>query len=109
MGLVSDARMLNRFADATVFLVRQRYTPLKQLEMINELYHQKAFAGLALLVNDVMLSGSNAYYGYSYSYGYGYGYGQGFNYNMSYSNYSDKVQMKWYKRLFHVVFNKGEE
>ncbi|HLL42572.1 MAG TPA: polysaccharide biosynthesis tyrosine autokinase, partial [Segetibacter sp.] len=70
MGLVSDAKVLSRFADAIVFVVRQRYTPKKQLEFINELYVKKTFSHLSLLVNDVKLNGADAYYRYGYSYGY---------------------------------------
>ncbi|MEJ7676478.1 MAG: hypothetical protein WKG06_01070 [Segetibacter sp.] len=85
MGLVSDAKVLSRFADAIIFIVRQRYTPKKQLEFINELFVKKTFSNLSLLVNDVKLNGAKSYYGYGYSYGYGYGYGSKMTYNYSYS------------------------
>lgn len=92
MGLVSDAKVLSRFADAIVFIVRQRYTPKKQVEFINELYVKKTFSNMSLLVNDVKLNGANSYY----SYGYGYGYGSDMSYNYS---YSENDKQSWLRRM----------
>ncbi len=93
LGLVSDAKVLSRFADSIVFIVRQRYTPKKQLEFINELYVKKTFTNLCLLVNDVKLNGANSYY----SYGYGHGYSNSMSYNYS---YSENDKQPWWKRLY---------
>jgi tyrosine-protein kinase Etk/Wzc len=90
VGLVSDAKVLSKFADSTVFVVRQRYTPRKRLENINDVYVGKAFPNLNLLVNDVKMSGANSYYGDGYGYGYGYGYNYNLSYNYGYSAESDK-------------------
>ncbi len=94
MGLVSDAKVLSRFADAIIFVVRQRYTPKKQLEFINELYVKKTFPNLSLLVNDVKLNGANSYYGYGYSYGYGYGNKMTYNYS-----YSENDKQSWWRQV----------
>ncbi len=76
VGLVSDSITLGKYADMTLYVVRQRYTYKKQLNYINELYHQKKLPNLALLVNDVVTHGAQGYYGYGAGmYGYGYGYG----------------------------------
>lgn len=80
VGLVSDAKILSRFADATVYVLRQRYTAKKQLSVVNELYQSKVLPNMSLLVNDVKVGGANAYYGYGYTYGYG------SNYNYEYDN-----------------------
>jgi len=80
VGLVGDAITLGKFADMTLYVIRQRYTYKRQLSFINELFHQRKLPKMALLVNDVITKGSKGYYGYSsgsYSYGYGYGYGYG--------------------------------
>jgi signal-transduction protein with cAMP-binding, CBS, and nucleotidyltransferase domain len=69
VGLVSDAKVLSKFADSTVFIVRQRYTPKKRLENINEIYTTQSFANVSLLVNDVKMAGVNAYYGHGYGFG----------------------------------------
>lgn len=96
MGLVSDAKVLSRFADAVIFLVRQRFTPKKQLEFINELYVKNTFSHLSLFVNDVKLTGANSYYRYGYTYGYGYGYSNNMAYNYS---YSENDKQNWWQRL----------
>ena len=94
IGLVSDAKVLSRFANAVVFIVRQRYTPKKQLDFINELYLKKTFTTMCLLVNDVKLTGAHSYY----SYGYGNSYSTGMSYNYS---YSENDKQSWWKRLYH--------
>jgi len=93
LGLVSDAKVLSSYADAMVFIVRQRYTPKKQLDFINDLYVKKTFTNLCLLVNDVKLKGANSYY----SYGYGHGYSNSMSYNYS---YSENDKLPWWKRLY---------
>jgi tyrosine-protein kinase Etk/Wzc len=78
VGLVSDSFTLTQFADATLYVVRQRYTFKRQLNFIDELYTQRKLQHMGLLVNDVISKGSRGYYGYGggrYGYGYGYGYG----------------------------------
>jgi tyrosine-protein kinase Etk/Wzc len=74
VGLVSDAINLSRFADCTVYIVRQGYTFRKQINMIEELRASKKLPGLALLLNDVKVDGG--YYSGGYYGGYGY-YGGG--------------------------------
>lgn len=75
IGLVADAQLLAKFADTTLYLVRQGYTFKQQLQLSKELYEQNKFAKLNIVVNDVKIGDS---YGYSYGYGYGYGdYGAG--------------------------------
>jgi capsular exopolysaccharide synthesis family protein len=96
VGLVSDAKVLSRYSDSTVFVVRQGYTPRKRLESINEVYINKLFPNTNLLVNDVKMGGASSYYGYGYGYSYGYGY----NYNMSYNyGYSDDVKKTIWQKI----------
>ncbi|MDB5248376.1 MAG: polysaccharide biosynthesis tyrosine autokinase [Segetibacter sp.] len=100
LGLVSDAKVLSRYADCTVYVVRQRYTPKKQIDYINDLYVRKTFSNIGLLINDVKLTGANSYYGYGYGgYGYGYGYGYGFNYNMPYGYTENENKPNVFKKL----------
>lgn len=78
VGLVSDGNTLGKFADTTLFIVRQRYTYKRQLQFVNELYQQTKLPRLGIVVNDVVSKGAKSYYGYGggrYGYGYGYGYG----------------------------------
>ncbi|MGF1587439.1 MAG: polysaccharide biosynthesis tyrosine autokinase [Bacteroidales bacterium] len=76
VAIVSDALIVNRYADITIFVVRQNYSNKNVLEFINELYNKKEINNLSILLNDVKTSG---YYGYNYNnYGYGYGYNHGY-------------------------------
>lgn len=75
VGLVSDALTLGEHADATLFVVRQRYTYKRQMGFVDELYRQQKLPAMGILVNDVVAEGARGYYGYGGGYGYGYGYG----------------------------------
>ncbi len=76
VGLVSDSMTLSKFADATLYIVRQRYTFKNQVNFIDDLYTQNKLPRLGLIVNDVKAEGAQGYYGYGGGrYGYGYGYG----------------------------------
>lgn len=92
IGLVSDAKIIGKYADATIFIIRQRFTLRRQLEMINEMYENNVLPNMGIVTNDVKTSGANSYYGY---HGYGYGYGYTYNYN-----YSNKEEKKGLRRLF---------
>ncbi|HEY4062582.1 MAG TPA: polysaccharide biosynthesis tyrosine autokinase [Puia sp.] len=103
IGLVSDAMNLSRYADCTLYIIRQGHTFRKQLHMVDELYSENKLPKLSLLLNDVKAEGG--YYG-----GYGYGYYGGYSYGMD-SGYfeTDKDQKKgglfgsfgrWWRKLF---------
>jgi tyrosine-protein kinase Etk/Wzc len=76
VGLVSDAVNLGRFADCTLYIIRQAYTFRRQIHAIDELYSEKKLPKISLLLNDVKIEGGY-YGGYNGSGGYygGYGYG----------------------------------
>jgi len=84
VGLVSDSKILAKYADATLYVIRQRYTVKKQVTFIDDLYTNKVLPNMGIIVNDVKIGGASSYYGYGYGYGYGYSY----NYNYSY-NYGE--------------------
>jgi tyrosine-protein kinase Etk/Wzc len=77
LGLVSDAKILAKHAQATLYVVRQRKTPKKQLGPINELHESNVFPNFSLIINDVKAGGVNSYYGYGNDYlnNYRYSYG----------------------------------
>ena len=93
VAIVTDTLLLAPYVDINLFIVRQRYTSRNTLEMINQLYVQGELKNMAIIINDISLSG---YYGYGMRYGYtrGYGYSYGYNYyNRGYYSrygYSDK-------------------
>lgn len=75
IGLVSDSVTLGKFADVSLFIVRHKFTTKRQIRLINELYRQKKLPRMAMLINDIKVTGLyGRYYGYS-GYGYGYGFG----------------------------------
>lgn len=69
VGQVSDAQLLNKYADLTLYLVRQRYTELEHLAIAEDLYVNQKMNNMALVINDISASASH---GYKYEYGYGY-------------------------------------
>src|SRR6187399_714537 len=77
VGMVSDAMTLGKFADTTLYIVRQGYTYKKQISLIDEFYHDNRLPKISIIINDVKLKPGYGYYGYG-RYGYGYGYGGGY-------------------------------
>jgi len=71
--------LLAPYVDINLFIVRQRYTSCNTLEMVEQLHKQAKLKNLAIIINDINISG---YYGYGMRYGYslGYGYSYGYNY-----------------------------
>ena len=67
---------LSKYADCTLYLVRQGHTFKKQIALIDEFYQANKLPKLSIIINDVKLKPGYGYYGYGrYGYGYGYGYG----------------------------------
>jgi len=76
IGMVSDAMTLSKFADATLYLVRQGHTFKKQVVLIDEFYRENKLPKVSIIINDIKMKPGYGYYGYGrYGYGYGYGYG----------------------------------
>ncbi|GGG83182.1 tyrosine protein kinase [Parapedobacter pyrenivorans] len=82
IGLVTDAQLLSRHADLTLYLVRLGYTHKAQLQIVEDLYRNQKMSQLAILVNDIDPKGG---YGYGYGSSYGYGY------------YEDENKQPWWK------------
>ncbi len=79
IGLVTDALILARLADTSIYVVRHGVTLKSQILAIEELHKAKKFPKLSLIHNGIKLTGR---YGYGYGYGgtYAYGYGSGYGY-----------------------------
>lgn len=75
VGAVTDAQILEKESDATLFVVRHSYTPKLRLKSLQELIGLNKFKNLNLIFNAVKVDGR---------YGYGYGYG----------DYYDAVKVK---------------
>jgi capsular exopolysaccharide synthesis family protein len=68
VGLVSDAIILDRHADVTVYVIRQNYTPKDRIKFINDLYETKKLKNFGIAVNGIREEKWHGYYHY-YSYG----------------------------------------
>lgn len=79
-GLVSDSFILQEYVDITLYIIRQQYTLLKQMDFISELYETGKLRNISIVVNDVKMGGRYGYYGYNYGYGYSYSYKYGYGY-----------------------------
>ncbi len=77
VGMVSDAMTLSKFADCTLYIVRQGRTFKKQVALIDELYQTGKLPKLSVVLNDVKVRSGYGYYGYG-RYAYGYGHGSGY-------------------------------
>ena len=83
VGLVTDAKLLNKYTDATLYMIRHKYTPKAYLKMINQVYKNKELKSMNIIFNGLKPRGFTGQgygngYGYNGSYGYGYGYGYGY-------------------------------
>jgi capsular exopolysaccharide synthesis family protein len=87
LSYVTDAFVLSKYADHTLFVVRQNYTPLQALYALNEFYLTGKLLNISVLFNDLRKSGLGYGYGGGYGYGYGYGYG---NYGYGYGGRNKK-------------------
>lgn len=97
VGMVSDAQTLSKYADATLYIVRQGHTFKKQITLIEEFYQFKKLPKVSVVINDVKMKAGYGYYGYG-RYGYGYGYGQDSSY------YEEETAPdNFFERLLHKL------
>jgi len=81
VGLVTDAQILEKFADATMFIVRYKYSFKTHIQMINRLFTEKKFRNMSIILNSVDMQAQ----GYGYKNGYGY--------------YENASAVAWYKSV----------
>jgi len=70
VGLVSDALVIQKHVDMTIYVCRHNYTDKSQVEIINEIKQKDNVDNLYVVINDVNFSKSG-YFGYGYGIGYG--------------------------------------
>jgi tyrosine-protein kinase Etk/Wzc len=98
VGLVSDANNLAKYADCTLYIVRQGHTFRNQIQLIEELYSEKKLPNISVILNDVKPEGG--YYSGSGYYG-GYGYYAGYS---TKSGYFDEGRPKKSRNIFAWLF-----
>jgi capsular exopolysaccharide synthesis family protein len=73
VGLVTDALLLNKYTDMVLYIVRQRYTYKKQMNLIQGIANDKRFKKMNIILNDVkQLPGYASRYGGRRAHGYYY-------------------------------------
>jgi capsular exopolysaccharide synthesis family protein len=85
-GVVIDSLLIGKHADASVYVVRQKYTLKDQLKIVDNFRQYEKLPNISILVNDVKVDKT---YGYGSGYHYGYGYGYASDY------YSDGKKQKF--------------
>ncbi len=89
LALVTDAFVISKFVDHTVFVLRQNYSPKEFVRSIDEYYRSGKLKNMSILLNDVYKSGLGYGYGQGYAYHYGYSYGYGYGSKGGASYYED--------------------
>lgn len=73
--MLADSSIINKFVDLTAFVVRAGLFERSLLSKLDEMYKEKRYKNMALILNATTVLGSGyGKYGYG-KYGYGYGYG----------------------------------
>ncbi len=97
VAIVTDALLLAEYADINLFIIRQRYTSLNTLDLIEQLRNHGELKNMAIVLNDISLSG---YYGYGIRYGnlrgYGYSYGTAYYGSNYYGKYGKSEKGEGY-------------
>ncbi|WP_454803208.1 GumC family protein [Mucilaginibacter phyllosphaerae] len=83
VGQVSDALIIEEFADITCYVMRQNYTFKSQLNIVNDLQKYHKVKQLYLVINDIEINTNSIT-------GYGYGYGN-YNYEDIEESFNSKV------------------
>jgi capsular exopolysaccharide synthesis family protein len=92
VGMVSDAMTLAKYANSTMYLVRQGHTFKKQVALIDEFYVGNKLPKISIVINDVKIKPGYGYYGYGrYGYGYGYGYGSYYEEETPPKNFFERI------------------
>lgn len=94
VAIVTDAVILSKFADVSLFVVRQRFTSKNTLNLIQELYDNKAMGNIRIITNDINVTG---YYGYGLRYGYNFYTGYGYNYGYGQYGYTGESRYSYYR------------
>lgn len=73
--IVADAKIINRYADMTLFVVRAGLLERDMLPRIQSLYDEQRYHNMAIILNgtdQAKIGPLKSRYGYGYGYGYGY-------------------------------------
>lgn len=88
--VVADAAIISKYSDMTLFVARAGIIDLQMLPLIDEMYENKTYPNMALILNGTVETGNSYTKGYGNPYGYGYGYGYGSGYHTDKEEEEDK-------------------
>ncbi|MCB0807663.1 MAG: polysaccharide biosynthesis tyrosine autokinase, partial [Flavobacteriales bacterium] len=86
VGLITDALVMMKHVDATLFVVNTRFANKDHVRNAMEVHQANPVKNFGFILNGVRMKKSKYYYntnygyGYRYAYGYGSGYGYGYGY-----------------------------
>ena len=78
LGVVTDTLMLSKYADATLYVVREGYSEKDTVLFINNLVEDNRIHNAAVVLNQASEGGSSGRYKYGYKYAYSYRYRYGY-------------------------------
>ncbi len=97
--IVTDADIISRLVDITVFVVRAGVMERSLLPQVDKFYASHKYKNLVMLLNGTESEGRyGSRYGYKYGYShygygrYGYGYGHSYGYGSAYGSDSDNTE-----------------
>lgn len=96
VGLITDALVMMRHADATLFVVNTRFASKDHVQSALEVLGDNPAKNTGFILNGVRIKKSKYYYNTNYGYGYryAYGYGSGYGYGYGYGRRSRKKDEK---------------
>ena len=96
IAVVTDALLLNEFADAFLYVVRQSFSSKNVIKLLEDAKKEGNLKNIGIILNDVEIKKG---YGYSHGYGYGYGYGYGQGYYGEFDDQKESFKNKFLKSL----------
>jgi capsular exopolysaccharide synthesis family protein len=92
VGLITDAVLMMRHVDATLFVVNTRFASKDHVNNALDILSTNVGKNIGFILNGVQMKKSKYYYNANYGYGYryAYGYGSGYGYGYGYGRKSRK-------------------
>lgn len=78
--IVADTQIISKFADRTIFIVRAGLLERTMVSELDNLYNNKKYKNMSLVLNGTEGGGNRYGYKYGYRYGYHYGYSDSYHY-----------------------------
>ena len=97
IGLVTDAKLLDKYSNMCLYVLRHNFTLKYFLNLIQKYYVTNELHNINLIYNGLKKRGIG---NYNYNYGYGYGYGYGYNYGYGNTYTVEEKPIPFYKNLF---------